>query len=625
MAYRPTGDRYVPTIPEMLRHNAARHRARPALRSWADGRYRAISYGELLAEVEEFGAGLAALGLHKGDKVAIAAENGPRWAIAYLATVAAGGIGVPIYGELDDREINGLIHESGSRFALLSSKVLDKTARHLPRLEAVIVTDRGPEGTSGELPARRHLFHRQPPAALLSFEEVLGRATTESRAAFAQVPVRANDLASIVYTSGTTGDPKGVMLSHRNIMSNAMAAIPVVKANERDRFLQVLPMHHTFPFTTGLVAPLCAGASVGFENDLKRIRERMFEMRATIFLGVPALFAVMYRTILSRIEAEGQMPAFQKGLALVETVKRTTGVNIGRLVFRALHQRLGGSIRLLASGGAALPPDVARRYAALGILLIQGWGLTEASPVCAAPAFSPLKFYFTSHYERHAASVGQALPGVEISMIDVPEKGIFAALHDEGELVVKGPNVTRGYYNNEAATREIKIGEWLRTGDIGHIDREGNVYITGRAKYVIVLSSGEKVYPDELEERLEQSSLVGDICVVGRQVKKFLRGDRTEVVAVVYPDPIAVQERAASEGVAPTEEGIHRWVSEDIARLQEDTPAYKTVTDVVLTDAPLPKTPLRKIRRGLVGGEGHAFDVRKFLQTEAEQQAQTPA
>jgi long-chain acyl-CoA synthetase len=247
--------------------------------------------------------------------------------------------------------------------------------------------------------------------------------------------------------------------------------------------------------------------------------------------------------------------------------------------------------------------------------LIQGWGLTEASPVITGQVISPFDFHFTRRIEQQAGSVGRPIQGVEVALIDVPEKNVYVPIHGEGELVARGPNIMLGYYKNEAATSRAMLGDWLRTGDMGCIDKGGNVYITGRAKYVIVLDSGEKVYPEEVEERLAESPLVADVCVVGRQVRRLTGGSRIEVTAVVHPNIEAVRERARLDPPSLSADTVRRWVSEDIARLQQDGPAFKRVTEVVLTDTPLPKTPLRKVRRELVS-DHHDFDLHRFLEGE---------
>jgi long-chain acyl-CoA synthetase len=600
------------TIPGMLRKSTRRFPDRLAMRSWSDQDLPTLTYTQLSAEVESFAAGLVALGLRAGDKVAICAENGPKWGIAYLSVVTAGGVGVPIYIESDARDIIYLTKEADARFAILSSKALAKVGRQLHRMEAVIVTDRA-SYESGVGRDWRAFLHRHQ-TAILSFQEVGARANEESRKTLADIVVQPDDLASLVYTSGTAGDPKGVMLSHRNIVFDAIAAVALVPITYHDTLLLVLPLHHSFPFTVGLILPLSLGAAVAFENDLRRIRDRLADAHVTFFIGVPALFSMMYRSIVSRIETEGKLAAFQKGLRIVDTVKKRTGINIGPIVFRSLHQRLGGKLRLMASGGAALPPDIASKFEQLGLMLIQGWGLTEASPVVSGQQISTQEFLLSRKYSRQVGSVGKALPGVDVRLIDVPDKGIYVHLQGQGELVVRGQNVTRGYYNNDDATREAIIGEWLHTGDIGRIDPDGNIYITGRAKYVIVLPSGDKVYPDEVEEKLAESPLVSDVCVVGRHVKKFLRGERTDVAAIIYPNVEAIQDLARRNNQSITADNVLAWITEDIEASQSTQPAFKRVSEIIITDEPLPKTPLRKIRRGMIS-DNYAFDVARFLES----------
>jgi long-chain acyl-CoA synthetase len=381
---------------------------------------------------------------------------------------------------------------------------------------------------------------------------------------------------------------------------------------ERDRIVMVLPLHHAFPFIVTVALCPAAGGEVTFENDLRRIRDRMAEVKPTIFLGVPALFELMYRNVMARIEAEGRLETFEKGLRIVEATKQRTGVNIGRIVFRELHKRLGGSLRFMVSGGAALNPEVARNFALLGVPVLQGWGLTESSPVLAVQRWNPRRFYMSNYYEERVGTVGQALKGVEVALIDVPEKELYVHLHGEGELIARGENITPGYWRSEDATGEAKLNEWLRTGDIGRIDEEGNVWITGRSKFVIVLDSGEKVHPDELEEKLARSPVIEDIVVTGKK----LRG-KTQVAAVVYPNRDAVLEQL---GDAATPDAVRGLVKEEIDRNEADVAAHKRTTDLVLTDTPLPKTALRKVMRGQLA-ESHTFELDTWERTWADVEA----
>jgi long-chain acyl-CoA synthetase len=443
----------------------------------------------------------------------------------------------------------------------------------------------------------------------LSLEDVADSATSESRTTIRNTVIAPDDLASIVFTSGTSGGNKGVMLTHRNFMANLRQVRRSIPFNDRDRLVMVLPLHHAFPFVVTVAVAPVVGGEVTFENDLRRIRDRMREVKPTLFIGVPALFELMYRNIVRGIEAEGRLETFQKGLRIVEATKQRTGINIGRIVFRELHKRLGGSMRFMVSGGAALNPEVTRNFAMLGVPILQGWGLSEASPVLSVQRWHPRKFYTSNYYEERAGSIGLPLDGVEVGLIDVPEKELYVHLHGEGELVARGDNITQGYWRAPEASAEIKVGEWLRTGDVGYIDDEGNIWITGRSKFVIVLESGEKVHPDEVEDKIQRSPVIEDIVVLGRKQR-----GKTVVTAVVYPNR---DEIVARVGENLTDELVRGVVREEIAAHQDDVAPYKRIADIVLTDEPLPKTPLRKVMRGHIR-ESYEFDLTRWQRSWSE-------
>ncbi|MEX1254412.1 MAG: AMP-binding protein, partial [Dehalococcoidia bacterium] len=458
------------TVPAMVADVSAKFGSKIAYQEKQGARWHTVTFDETWRQAQEFAAGLIGLGHQHGDRVAIIAENSPSWAIAYYGIVAAGGVAVPLYVELKSAEIEESLKGSGTRIAVVSAKVLERLGGSVPGAETMIVVG-GTEKRAGSPPG----FMRRGRAGVFPFDQLIEQVTPESRATLESRHVAPDDLASIVYTSGTTGGMKGVTLTHKNFMSNVESIRRTIEVDEHDRIVMVLPLHHAFPFVVFLVG-FSIGGEVTFENDLLRVRDRLEEAKPTIFLGVPALFELMYRAIVQRIESEGRLPIFERGLRVVDVAKRRTGVNLGRLVFRELHQRLGGNIRFLLSGGAALKPDVALQYFRLGLPLIQGWGMSEASPVIAVQRWVPRKFFFSNYYEEHAGSVGPALEGVEVGLIDVPEKEIYVHLHGEGELVARGPNVFPGYWHAEEETRAAMVGGWLRTGDLGHIDEEGNVW-----------------------------------------------------------------------------------------------------------------------------------------------------
>lgn len=586
------------TIPGLLADAAHRWGDRPAYRQKIRREWRRMTFQEVHQRARTFAAGLAALGLRKGDRVAIVMENGLDWVIAYLGQSLAGGVGVPIYYDLKSEEIDREMRRAECRFLVCSTKVLERIGEQ-HGAEKIVVAGEQVVERSG----RGGLLFRSPRPDVVPFAQVEALATDESRGAVESLEIQPDDLASIVFTSGTTGGAKGVMLTHANFTSNVDSARRSIGVDERDRVLLVLPMHHAFPFLVGLLGPIGFGGEVAFENDLLRVRDRMLEVKPTLFLGVPALFDVMYKGILQRLEAEGRMELFQRGLRIVDRVKERTGVNIGKVVFRELHQRLGGHLRFMISGGAALDPELQRNFFRLGLPLLQGWGLTEAAPVLAVQRWNPRRFYMTNYYEERIGSVGQAVEDVEIALIDVPEKELYVHLHGQGELIARGPNIFPGYWKAPDETRAAKLGEWLRTGDVGRIDSEGNIYITGRSKFVIVLDSGEKVHPDEVEERVGRHPLIEDICVVGRKVR-----DRTVVSAVIYPNVEETKRALEEAGLKATEENIRSLVQAAINERCATLAQYKRIAAFQLSDQPLPKTVLRKIARGLLK-ERYTFDV----------------
>ncbi len=595
------------TFPDLLDDNRRAWGDKVAFQQKVRREWQRISHADIYARSYELAAGLVALGLQHGDRVVLIGENSLDWVVGYYAIVVAGGVAAPIYYDLKPSEVGEMVERADPKLALVGAKELDRFESSVSRVHTVITLGDEGGGRDG-VPGG---FLRRAKPEILTLREAAARATPESRDKLAATTVQADDLASIVFTSGTSGGMKGVTLTHRNFMANMMSVRRSIPFNEKDRIVMVLPMHHAFPFIVGMAVAPSIGGELTFENDLRRIRDRMAEVKPTLFLGVPALFEVMYRNIVHGIEVQGRLETFEKGLRIVEATKKRTGVNIGRIVFRELHKRLGGSLRFMVSGGAALNPQVALKFARLGIPIIQGWGLTESSPVLTDQRWNPRKFYMSNYYEEHFGTVGQAVPGVEIALIDVPEKELYVHLHGEGELVARGENISPGYWRSEEATAASRVGEWLRTGDVGRIDDEGNVWITGRSKFVIVLDSGEKVHPDEIEEKLQRSDVIEDVAIIGRKIR-----GKTQAWAVIYPNRDNVIAHLGSE--PPTEDAVRRIIRAEIDVNTDDVAAYKRPTDFMLTDIPLPRTvPLRKIARGQIA-DSYTFDPRNWETSWAE-------
>jgi long-chain acyl-CoA synthetase len=278
-----------------------------------------------------------------------------------------------------------------------------------------------------------------------------------------------------------------------------------------------------------------------------------------------------------------------------------------------VHNALGGRLRFLVSGGAPLAPATAMDFFSLGLPLVQGWGVTEASPTIAVQRFSARRFYTTKFYETHLGSVGPALPGVQVRLVDVPEKDIWVQSGGIGEAIVGGDNIFQGYWEAPELTRQAKLDGWLRTGDLARLDKEGNIYLSGRSKFIIVLDSGEKVHPEEVEEKLAASPLVGDICIIGRKTP-----DRTEVTAIVHPDYPAVIAACERDHLTPGPATIDAMLRSDFRKLSQDLSPFKRVTEVLLADEPLPRTPLHKVARGRLKDE-YSFSLARWMEQAREE------
>jgi long-chain acyl-CoA synthetase len=587
------------TFPELLELQRRRHGPKTLFQVKVRREWRCYSHAETFAQAHTIAAALNDLGLKPGERVAIILENSPEWAFAYYGAVLNGAIAVPIYYDLKPVEIEAMVEHARPTIAVVSAKALPKVRPLLRDVRTIIVVPDAAKPAPVPVESGQH--------RVVAFDDLPSHASAEARARIAAVEISPEDVASIVFTSGTSGGAKGVMLTHRNFMANLQQVRRSIPFNERDRLVMVLPLHHAFPFTVTMVVAPYVGGEVTFENDLRRIRDRMAEVKPTLFLGVPALFEVMYRNIIHGIETQGRLEQFQRGLRIVEATKQRTGINIGRIVFRELHKRLGGSLRFMVSGGAALNPQVTHDFAMLGVAILQGWGLSEAAPVLSVQRWHPRKFYLSNYYEDHAGSIGQPLDGLEIALIDVPEKELYVRLHGEGELIARGENVTPGYWNGEEESRAIKVGEWLRTGDVGRIDEDGTIWITGRSKFVIVLDSGEKVHPDEVEEKLEMHPVIQDIVVLGRKAR-----GKTQIVAVVYPSRDAVIETLGNGPI--DEDDVRRAVQDAIREQEADIAQYKRISEFMLTDQPLPRTPIRKVMRGHIA-DSYSFDVERWAES----------
>jgi long-chain acyl-CoA synthetase len=489
----------------------------------------------------------------------------------------AGAIAVPVDPELDGPRFANVAKSSGAVVGLWDEGVEARAGDAVRHALVGVQTFDLQRFAAGELD-----LLPTPGGEPLGREAL--RALCPSRESLALSP---DDLASIIYTSGTTGEPKGVMLSHGNFASLVAALAPIFPLGPDDRVLSVLPLHHTFEFTCGMLLPLSRGARIIYlpERSAEALGEGLKKGRVTAMVGVPALWQMLERRITSEVKEHGPMAtrAFDLGLELSRLLGRQTGLNVGRLLFGVLHARLGGNIRYLISGGAALPRDTSEVFRGLGLPLSEGYGLTEAAPVLSVAKASP---------GTKPGHVGKPIPGVEIKIVSPDASGV-------GEVLARGPNVMKGYANDELGTQMVLDEEgWLHTGDLGKLDKQGRLVLVGRQKDVIVASNGENVYPDDVEELLGVVPGIKELSIVGIPDNKG--GERVACLAVPEPDDDVDEPVPSARSGAQARRARTDKARAALREAFDKLPKHCQPAVVHLWDAELPRTPTRKVKRAEV-------------------------
>jgi long-chain acyl-CoA synthetase len=551
------------TLASLVDQMAERHEHALAFGRLEEDGIARSTYLDVQARANGAAARLAALGVKKGDRVVIVGHNHPDWPIAFFGIVRAGATAVPIDPAMEPAQLANVVRESEARVVLWDEAVEESCAEAVRALGGGLVTRRLAETTAAD--------------ATLSRPDV---------------DVEDDDVASLIYTSGTTGKPKGVMLTHANFTSLVAALAPLFPLSTGDRVLSVLPLHHTFEFTCGMLLPFSRGSRVVYLDELKgdRVGAALREARVTAMVGVPAVWQLLERRILSQVQAKGPIveKAFEIATDLNRQLSKGTGIDLGKVLFGPVHKGLGGNIRYLISGGAALPPDTQRLFAGLGFKLTEGYGLTEAAPVLTvARAGSP------------AGQVGKPIPGVTIK-IDSPDE------HGVGEVLAKGPNVMAGYTDAEATKMVLDDEGWLHTGDLGKLDRKGHLVLVGRVKDAIVTATGENVYPDDLERMLGKVPHVLELAIVG--VTGRSGSERVGCIAVPEEDDTIDRGARLERAQASLRAAISKL------------PYGKQPTIMHVYDAPLPRTATRKVKRN----EARKILERLMLATARPEEGDSP-
>lgn len=555
----------IESIQDMIVQSSRKFSSKIALEDLNSTPIGKLNFRELLDNILRFGSALREIGIKERTHIALIGENRVQWAVSYLTAMCFNYVIVPIDKNLTTNEIMNIMHESDSEaviFAGSYSGIMAEGKSSLKKIKHYICMDETGEDKE-----------------FLNMSKLIRQAkeiTTDN------LPrINPNDLAEIIFTSGSLGRAKGVMLTQKNLASNLMDMVSLVLITEADRFLSVLPMHHTYECTCGMLCPLYCGASVHYARSLKTVVDDIQQVKATILLGVPLLYDKMFRRIVKTIKENKVKNVIVPPLVKLTNIFAQAGLsNIKKKVFSELHHKFGGAVRIFIAGGAAPDPLVAKGLREFGFTFIQGYGLTETSPILALNRLDNLK--------DNAAGI--PLPSVEIKINNPDENG-------SGEIWAKGPSVMLGYYKNDKATADTFDNGWFKTGDIGFVDKDGFLHINGRQKNVIISRTGKNVFPEEIEDILNRSPFILESLIFG---EKDLKQDEI-IAAQVVADAEAFIEYSGSNNVSITGDLINKIVQEEIDKANKQLPSYKQIKKIYIREKEFEKTTTQKIKRYLVG------------------------
>lgn len=524
------------------------------------GTYVPIKFSRLKTDIDELGTAMMDLGL-TGKKIAVIGENRYEWVVTYLAVVNGVGVIVPLDRELPAAEVHNLLERSEVSAIVYSSKVesvVEEAVRGVGSIEFVISMDA--------------LDHVENKLSLKKLKRAGKRLLLEEKRYFVDAEIDREAMCSLLFTSGTTGLAKGVMLSHKNITANVFNMSKFVDVSDNWTGLSVLPMHHTYELTCHVFTCIYQGCCVAICEGLKYIVKNMAESQASVMLGVPLIFESMHKKVWKQAEASGKADKMRKAIQLSKTLEKFNLKSVKKL-FKSVHQAMGGNMRMFISGAAAIDPVVIEDFNAMGITMFQGYGMTENSPIIAV---NKDRYY-------KPASVGLPMPGTEIKIIDPDENGV-------GEIICRGDSVMIGYYDNPEETAKVLVDGWLHTGDYGYFDKDGFLYIAGRKKNVIVTKNGKNIFPEEVEFYLSKSDFISEVVVWGIDDEKS--GD-TIVQAEIFPDYPMIQEQIGKV----SEEELRRLLKKEIDEINEHMPLYKRVKRFEIREEEFEKTTTKKIKR----------------------------
>ncbi len=582
------------TVPELFQFLTEEYASRTnsfIMKHKVDGKYAGITYQQFKEETESFAFGLATLGVGRSDKIAIISENRPEWVYSDMAILGLGAVDVPLYPSLTSDSIEFILNNSESKGIIVSNKFqlnkILKIRKNCPKLEFIIILNE-----KDKVSSEKDIF---------TFNEVQmkgGKLKQEDPNYFQDKMqrVQKDDLCTIIYTSGTTGEPKGVLLTHWNILSNSKAALEILPIYESDVWLSFLPLCHIFERMGGYYTGFASGGTMCYAESIEAVSTNLLEVKPTLMTSVPRLFERIYSKVIKNVESQPIKKqkifywALNTGKEYAQA-KKAKSISLSlslkykladKLVLQKIREKTGGNLRFFISGGAALARELGEFFEALGILIIEGYGLTESSPVITANRPDDYKF----------GTVGKVIPGVEVKI---------AA---DGEILARGPNIMQGYYKNKKETDAVLKNGWLHTGDIGVFDAEGFLVITDRKKHLFKTTGGKYIAPTPIENLFVSSKFIDQFVLIG--------DSRMFLSALIVPDFEAIKEYADSHKITytSTEElaknsEIYKVIENDMSKLQKQLANYERVRKFVLLEKPFSIetgeiTPSMKIKRKFV-------------------------
>ena len=550
----------VSDLKDMLNKTRELYGDRPGYKiKLEEGKYQVYTHNEIRDMIDYLGTALINLGL-KDKRIAVIGENRYEWELAYLSVVCGTGTVVPLDKSLPANELEELVERSEVE-AIFYSKKYEEIVEKIKYSE---------KNKLKHLISMDSDIHKE---GIYSQKELMEKGKEFVEAgdrSFIDAKINPEEMSIMLFTSGTTSKSKVVALSHHNMVSNVMDFASVLNVDSSDRILSFLPLHHVFECTVGMLYSLYIGAERSFCEGIRHIVQNLNEYNITFASFVPAIYESMHKTIIKNLEKEGKLEAVRK---LMEANKDKTMAE-KKEICKDIHNVFGGQIKLFVSGAAALEKEVEEDFRAWGVNLCQGYGLTETSPVIGVE----------TNENFRVGSIGKPLPHIQAKIEDANEEGM-------GELVVKGPNVMLGYYNDEEATKEVLEDGWFRTGDLAKIDEDGYIFICGRKKSVIVLKNGKNIFPEEMEALVNKIEGVKESFIFGKQQSD----DKDDIkinVKIIFDREIMQEAYKVT-----TDDEIYKVLAEKVKEVNQIMPKYKAIRGILISEEPLLKTTTSKIKR----------------------------